>query len=65
MASTLVSVKTVVVADDTAFVRERFRTALETAGHKAFYAPHWDQTGRDWVLVLDDATKTYGEPGAK
>jgi uncharacterized protein (TIGR02266 family) len=35
MASTLVSAKTVVVADDTAFVRDRFRAALETAGHKA------------------------------
>src|SRR5580765_6383241 len=35
MASTLVSVKTVIVADDTAFVRDRFRTALESAGHKA------------------------------
>src|SRR3954467_1572958 len=35
MASTAVSAKTVVVADDTAFVRERFRTALENAGHKA------------------------------
>ena len=29
------SAKTVVVADDTAFVRDRFRTALENAGHKA------------------------------
>src|SRR6202045_2891175 len=35
MASTSVSIKTIVVADDTAFVRERFRTALEAAGHKA------------------------------
>ncbi len=35
MASTAVTTKTVVVADDTAFVRDRFRTALETAGHKA------------------------------
>jgi uncharacterized protein (TIGR02266 family) len=35
MASTTVRSKTVVVADDTAFVRDRFRTALETAGHKA------------------------------
>jgi uncharacterized protein (TIGR02266 family) len=35
MASTLASVKTVIVADDTAFVRDRFRTALENAGHKA------------------------------
>jgi len=35
MASTSVSIKTIVVADDTAFVRDRFRTALEAAGHKA------------------------------
>src|SRR5881275_2591677 len=35
MASTTVASKTVVVADDTAFVRDRFRTALEGAGHKA------------------------------
>ena len=30
-----VTAKTVVVADDTAFVRDRFRAALENAGHKA------------------------------
>jgi uncharacterized protein (TIGR02266 family) len=35
MASTSVTTKTVVIADDTAFVRDRFRTALENAGHKA------------------------------
>ena len=35
MASTSVSIKTIIVADDTAFVRDRFRTALEAAGHKA------------------------------
>ncbi len=35
MASTTVTSKTVVVADDTAFVRDRFRTALENAGHRA------------------------------
>jgi len=35
MASTSVSSKTIVVADDTAFVRDRFHTALESAGHKA------------------------------
>jgi uncharacterized protein (TIGR02266 family) len=35
MASTSVSTKTVVIADDTAFVRDRFRAAVETAGHKA------------------------------
>jgi uncharacterized protein (TIGR02266 family) len=35
MASTSTGTKTVVVADDTAFVRDRFRTAVEAAGHKA------------------------------
>ena len=35
MASTSVSTKNVVIADDTAFVRDRFRAAVETAGHKA------------------------------
>jgi uncharacterized protein (TIGR02266 family) len=35
MTSTSVTMKTVIVADDTAFVRERFRIALEGAGHKA------------------------------
>jgi uncharacterized protein (TIGR02266 family) len=29
-----IATKTVVVADDTAFVRDRFKTALERAGHK-------------------------------
>src|SRR4249920_3537769 len=35
MASTSVTAKTIVVADDTAFVRDRFRAALEAAGHRA------------------------------
>ncbi len=35
MASNSVTSKTVVIADDTAFVRDRFRTAVENAGHKA------------------------------
>jgi uncharacterized protein (TIGR02266 family) len=38
MSSSGVTAKTVVVADDTAFVRDRFRTALEHAGHKAIVA---------------------------
>jgi uncharacterized protein (TIGR02266 family) len=38
MASTSVVTKTVLVADDTAFVRERFRAAIEQAGHKAILA---------------------------
>jgi uncharacterized protein (TIGR02266 family) len=37
------AVKTVLVADDTAFVRERFRTALEAAGYRAITV----QTGPD------------------
>ena len=35
MVGASVASKTVVIADDTAFVRDRFRTALENAGHKA------------------------------
>src|SRR6266481_2201358 len=35
MASTAVTAKTVIIADDTAFVRDRFQAALENAGHKA------------------------------
>src|SRR5689334_11634116 len=35
MSSTSVTTKTIVVADDTAFVRDRFRAALENAGHRA------------------------------
>lgn len=35
MGAASVSAKTVIIADDTAFVRDRFRTALENAGHKA------------------------------
>ena len=35
MAGASISAKTVIVADDTAFVRDRFQVALENAGHKA------------------------------
>jgi uncharacterized protein (TIGR02266 family) len=35
MSTSTLTAKTVVVADDTAFVRDRFQTALEGAGHKA------------------------------
>jgi len=35
MASTSVATKTVLIADDTAFVRDRFRAAVEQAGHKS------------------------------
>jgi len=43
MASTSVGTKTVVVADDTAFVRDRFRAALENAGHKAIAVKNADE----------------------
>jgi two-component system cell cycle response regulator DivK len=35
MTSTLVTTKTVVIADDVGFVRDRFATALQSAGHRA------------------------------
>src|SRR5882724_11644479 len=35
LTGSAVTAKTVVIADDTAFVRDRFRSALEQAGHKA------------------------------
>lgn len=35
MTSGATSAKTVVIADDTGFVRDRFKTALEQAGHRA------------------------------
>jgi len=34
-----VASKTIVVADDTAFVRDRFTSALQSAGHRALAAP--------------------------
>ncbi|HEY6211308.1 MAG TPA: response regulator [Vicinamibacterales bacterium] len=40
-----VATKTVVVADDTAFVRDRFKAALERAGHRAITV----STGNDLV----------------
>jgi uncharacterized protein (TIGR02266 family) len=42
-ATAAVATRTVVVADDTAFVRDRFRTALEAAGHRA----HTVRTGSE------------------
>jgi uncharacterized protein (TIGR02266 family) len=48
--ATTVAVKTVMIADDTAFVRDRFRTALEGAGHRAITA----QTGHELLTALKD-----------
>jgi uncharacterized protein (TIGR02266 family) len=51
MASTSVATKTVLIADDTAFVRDRFRTAIEQAGHRA--------------LVVTTAQELLGEARAR
>ena len=44
----MVAVKTVLIADDTAFVRDRFRAALEGAGHRAVTV----QTGQELLSTL-------------
>ena len=44
----MVAVKTVVIADDTAFVRDRFRSALEGAGHRALTV----RTGQELLVAL-------------
>lgn len=57
----VVPVKSVIVADDTAFVRDRFRTALEAAGHLAATAATGGElldrvraaAGRVDLVVLD------------
>jgi uncharacterized protein (TIGR02266 family) len=52
MLNRTVPAKTVVVADDTAFVRDRFRTVLEDAGHKAIAVT----TADDLLALLHDGT---------
>jgi uncharacterized protein (TIGR02266 family) len=47
-AATMVALKTVLIADDTAFVRDRFRTALEGAGHRAVTV----KTGQELLATL-------------
>lgn len=47
-AATLTAVKTVIVADDTAFVRDRFKTALGSAGHRTITV----RTGVDLVAQV-------------
>lgn len=44
----MVAVKTVLIADDTAFVRDRFRAALEGAGHRAVTV----RTGQELLSTL-------------
>jgi uncharacterized protein (TIGR02266 family) len=53
--ATLVAVKTVLVADDTAFVRDRFRTALEGAGHRAVTV----RSGPELTAVLRDPNMRF------
>jgi uncharacterized protein (TIGR02266 family) len=49
----MVAVKTVLIADDTAFVRDRFRTALEGAGHRAVTV----KTGPELLATLQSAER--------
>ena len=44
----MVAVRTVLIADDTAFVRDRFRTALEGAGHRTITV----QSGQELLSTL-------------
>lgn len=46
----MVAVKTVLVADDTAFVRDRFRTAIEGAGHRVLTV----RTGQELLATIRD-----------
>ena len=46
----MVATKTVLIADDTAFVRDRFRSALEGAGHRAVTV----QNGPELLSALKD-----------
>lgn len=54
MPSPTVPAKTVAIADDTAFVRDRFKSALEGAGHRGIAV----QSARELLRVL------HQEPGA-
>jgi len=51
-AGTLTAVKTVLVADDTAFVRDRFQAALEAAGHRAVVV----RTGPELMARMRDSS---------
>jgi uncharacterized protein (TIGR02266 family) len=64
---TLVAVRTVLVADDTAFVRDRFRTAIVAAGHRAVTVQtgpellaHARSAGGDVDLVVLDLRLPQG-----
>lgn len=52
--ATLIAVRTVLVADDTAFVRDRFKVALERAGHRALTA----STGADLLATVRESASS-------
>ncbi len=61
------AVKTVLVADDTAFVRDRFSTAIVAAGHRAVTVPtgaellaHVQSAGSQVDLVVLDLRLPQG-----
>src|SRR5262245_28806302 len=47
-AATMLAKRTVLVADDTAFVRDRFKAAIEAAGHTAVTV----QTGQELLACV-------------
>ena len=49
--------RTVLVADDTAFVRDRFKAAIEAAGHNAVAV----QTGQEFTFVAPGGLVELGE----
>jgi len=51
-AGTITALKMVLVADDTAFVRDRFQAALEAAGHRAVVA----RTGPELMARMRDSS---------
>ena len=55
-ASTSVAGRTVLVADDTAFVRDRFKAAIEAAGHSAVTA----QSGQELLAIKEGIRQPCG-----
>jgi len=71
MASTTVGTRTVIVADDTEFVRDRFRSALEASGHRAIpvatgsaLLDRLTSAGREIDLIVLD-TRLPDRPGVE
>ena len=53
--------KTVLIADDTAFVRDRFKAALEEAGHRAITV----RTAAELLARAEVVESKYGLPARR